>query len=432
MHNLALPLFYRDLKLVQKHPNVQVPQFNLLHAIEETPNVAPLVRSLDITEYQDPMQSSILPRVLSLLPRLRSLHLQLGEFKSLEGEEIHGIFFGLPALKTLAIENADGKADPSFLAQVLQGLEAVDQNSVSNISSLTCRSSTGPFHLLPSTANSTPFLGTDIFSNLLPRFPKLQVLDLANTLIDPSALFAISSSARLQYLRLSNCQENDVSTLARFLATHLAVKHSLVVFDGSGVQFGEQDTLLILENLPATLRSLNLSSSAMNAKHMPHLQKLCRHLEELSVGNGLSMQDVEAMILGPVFEFEVDSTPRVGSEQEALKIESEYELVLGPMRDAIAVCKLKRRLASVCAIAGCEGRSKSQVRYLDLSSVDEEEQGRTANSVLLGRQAMPLERIVVGGISGIGREEYRGLKKISGGCGWRDKWVGGKVWVERR
>ena len=71
---------------------------------------------------------------------------------------------------------------------------------------------------------------------------------------------------------------------------------------------------------------------------------------------------------------------------------------------------------------------KSSLRYLNLGSMDVEEQGRITNSVLLGEQSKPLELIVV---SGIESEDYRVLGKLSGACGWKDKWFNGMVWVER-
>jgi hypothetical protein len=141
------------------------------------------------------------------------------------------------------------------------------------------------------------------------------------------------------------------------------------------------------------------------------------------------MENAEAAILGPNFRFDTDKTSRSVDEERSSKEALEHELVLGTMRDAIAVCKLQRRLASVSPLSARTSTRRSHVRYLDLSSIDQEEQRRISNSVLLGGHSMPLECIVV---SGIMVDDYRNLRKVCGGCGWRDKWVGRMVWVERR
>lgn len=425
MHDVALPLFYRDIKLVQGNLDAQGPHQNLLRVVDQYRDRAPLIRSLDLTEYENPALPCILPQALTLLPQLRSLHLQLGKLKSLNTEHVHKIFFG-PNLDTLAIENTHGKTDPACLAEILRGLESLDQTVVSNIRSLTCRIGSRSSH--PSTSLGSQFADATIFSKVLPMFPKLRALDLSSTPIDPSALLAIDSRARLQYLRISSCQDNDTSTLAHFISTRPAVRNSLVVLDATGVGFGEQDTAAILENLPPTLRSLNLSSSTMTANHVPRLQKLCQHLEELSVGHGLAMDNVEAAILSPCFDFDADDTYR-SVDEESSKVVLEHEIILGAMRDAIALCRLRRRLASVSPIPLRTDPRRSRVQYLDLSSMDVEEQGRITNSVLLGERSIPLEVIAV---SDIKQEDYRVLGKLCGRLGWRDRWVNGMVWVERK
>lgn len=218
------------------------------------------------------------------------------QLKSLNKEDTHRIFFGLPDLVTLRIENTHWMADPALLAHFLRSLEALDQIAVSNIRSLTLQAESLSHHL--GTPQFVPFVDTNLFCNVLSRFPKLRALDLASTPIDPKALFAIHSDAMLQYLDFSTCQDNDTSTLAHFLTSHLAVQTSLVVLDCTRVEFGEWDTTRILETLPPILRSLNLSSSVMNRSHVPHLQSLVNCLEELSVGFGLTMENVEISILG--------------------------------------------------------------------------------------------------------------------------------------
>ena len=333
----------------------------------------------------------------------------------------------MPNLENLTIENTRTKTHGSSLAKVLQNLESANPTSVSRIRSLTCRTDSD------STNSGTPaenveFIDSGVLGRFLQRFPELQALDLAETSVNPKSLLAINTNSRLQYLRITRCQDSDTATLAYFLAHHTAVNSSLVVLDGSGITFNQEETSSMLENLPPTLRSLNLDSSMMTSNHVPLLQKLSRNLEELKVGNGLTMNDVEAMVLGPRFKFHPANTRRSVNVARNSKHAPGQELVLGPMRDAVAVCKLRRRLASVSLVAAKIYMEKSSLRYLNLGSMDVEEQGMITNSVLLGEQSKPLELIVV---SGIESEDYGVLGKLSEGCGWKDKWFNGMVWVER-
>ena len=420
IHDVALPLFYRNIKLDSQRSHEI-----LLRVVDQDRDIASLVRSLDLTEYEDPALPCILPRALTRLPQLQSLHLQLGELKSQDTEYVHKIFFG-PNLDTLVIENTHWKTDPACLAEIIGGLESLDQTAVSNIRSLTCRIGSRSSHL--PTSLGSQFVDTTIFSKVLPIFPGLRALDLSSTPVDPAPLLALDSRASLQYLRISSCQDNDTSTLAHFISTHPAVRSSLVVLDATGVRFGEQGTGAILQNLPSTLRSLNLSSSTMTANHVPRLQKLCQHLKELSVGHGLTMDNVEAAILSPYFNFDADVTCR-SIDEASSKEASEHALILGPIRDAIAFCNIRRRLASVSQHSLRTGTRRSHVRYLDLSSMDVEEQGRITNSVLLGEHSIPLEVIAV---SDINQQDYRVLGKLCGRLGWRDRWANEMIWVERK
>ncbi|KAE9376230.1 hypothetical protein N431DRAFT_210780 [Stipitochalara longipes BDJ] len=426
MHNIALPLFYRDINLAQKFTSKEL-HCRFLDSLDLNPSLAPLIHTLCLTEFLGSGPSSPLPQALLLLPHLRSLHLQLGQMKQLDDHDIRNIFFGMPDLETLVIENTCRETHPNYLSDVFGALGSVDPAISSKIRSLTCRSDSDSTQLwFP--ANRLAFVDKNIFGNVLQRFPKLQALDLAHTPVDPKSLLAISHDARLHFLRITSCQDNDSSTLAQILATHPSVNSSLVVFDGSGVRFTQQETSTILECLPSSLRSLNLSSSTMMSGHVPQLQKLCHHLEELSLGYGLTMDDVEDMLMRPYFVFSAAVPRLLSNRPRNLKDKPEHELVLGPMRDAIAVCKLRRRLASVSSTHCQNSTDRSRVKFLNVSSLNEEEQGRITNSVILGEHSMPLKRIAASNIS---TEDSHVLQKLCGGCGWRDRWCNGMFWVER-
>jgi hypothetical protein len=427
VHDVAVPIFYRNIKLVQQELSEEGRNLQFFRAINLNPRLPSLIRTLDLSDFRISGLPWLIPRAMTLIPRLRSLHLQLSNLIHMDDQTLQTIFFGMPNLESLTIENACTKTHNSSLAKVLENLESTKPTSVSRIRSLTCRTDSDSTHS-GTPAENVEFIDSGILARFLERFPELQALDLADTSVDPKSLLALNTNSRLQYLRITKCQDSDTATLAYFLASHTAVNSSLVVLDGSGITFNQEETSTILENLPPTLRSLNLDSSMMTSNHLPLLQRLSRNLEELKIGNGLTMNDVEAMVLGPCFKFHPANTRRSVNAARVSKDAPGQELVLGPMRDAVAVCKLRRRLASVSPIAAKIHMKKSRLRYLNLGSMGEEEQGRITNSVLLGEQSKPLELIVV---SGIESEDYRVLGKLSEGCGWKDKWFNGMVWVER-
>jgi len=343
--------------------------------------------------------------------------------KQLEDRNIQNIFFGMPGLETLSLENTCRDTHRNYLSNIHRAFQSIDLAISSDIRSLIFRSGRVSF-----SGDHLHFVDEDIFGDILRRFPKLHSLDLAHTPIDPKSLQAINRDARLRSLRITTCQDNDNSTLANFLSTHPSIQSSLVVFDGSGIRFTEQETTTILEHLPLSLRSLNLSSSTMISDHVPQLQKLSRHIQEFSVGRGLTMDDMEAMILRPLFNFSPAVPRRSLDWPRDMKDKPGHDLALGPMRDAVAVCKLHRRLASVSGIHRHSSAGRSRVELLNISSLDEEEQGRITNSVLLGEQSRPLKVMVVSKIS---TENSQVLQKLCGSCEWQERWCNGISWIER-
>jgi hypothetical protein len=149
----------------------------------------------------------------------------------------------------------------------------------------------------------------------------------------------------------------------------------------------------------------------------------CSQLEELSVGGELTVSDLEDVILGGGYTFDemlgADSPPTMGK----------YGTIMGPMEDAIALCRLRKRLNSVIPRSQRNRTvSGSRLRYLDLSSMTQLEQAKIAKSVLLSPQSMPLETIE---LSGICHEDFGSLREMIGAVRWRAKWVGSRFWIER-
>ncbi|KAK0706664.1 hypothetical protein B0T26DRAFT_756140 [Lasiosphaeria miniovina] len=142
-------------------------------------------------------------------------------------------------------------------------------------------------------------LPTSIFEAILPRLPRLTHLDVAGTRITDAALASIPHTARITHLNLAKCTLLSARNVIGFLATHPAVQElqflSLSVDARSHQLFDADEMSELLPVLPKTLRSLSLKGSKMNASHIDLLRPLTKHLDELAIGRGLEVSDVNRL-----------------------------------------------------------------------------------------------------------------------------------------
>ncbi|KAI9158414.1 F-box protein [Paramyrothecium foliicola] len=141
-----------------------------------------------------------------------------------------------------------------------------------------------------------------VFEKILPRLGRLTHLDVAGTRITDSALEMIPTTARITHLNLAKCKELSSEAVVKFITTHPAVKDSLVYLSlatdaSSHLLLGKADVDALIPLLPQTLRSLSLKGSRMDSSHIPKLMPLVQHLEELAVGRGLEMSDVQQLFI---------------------------------------------------------------------------------------------------------------------------------------
>jgi len=292
---------------------------------------------------------------------------------------------------------------------------------------------------LPSSIRSLRFTDTSgagglhipgVLESLLPSMRKLRILDVSRTCVTVEALSSIPSSAKLTHLNIWGCRNLELDELVTFLISHPAVKDSLGVLKAGYIAdeapLSERQINTFLSQAPRTLRSLDLSMSNMGPSNIPHLQKMCGQLEELSVGRNLDVYDIESMLLHPAHEFqdEYRSCPK----QEPTKEEAKHEAILEPMKHAIALCRLRHRLNSVAESDKRRHTRASTLRYLNLSSIPAQEQGQIKQSVLLGRQTAPLEVVE---LANIPWEDFQVLPRLCAAVGWREQWEDKRVWVER-
>ncbi|KAK7972394.1 hypothetical protein PG988_006528 [Apiospora saccharicola] len=137
---------------------------------------------------------------------------------------------------------------------------------------------------------------------LLPKLSHLTHLDVAGTRITDEALQSIPQTARVTHLNLAECASLSAEAVINFCANHDAVKSSLTFLSvASNVRchqlLGIEDVTRLLPHLPSTLRSLNLKGSKMISSHIHLLRPLTKHLEELALGRGLDLTDVDQLFV---------------------------------------------------------------------------------------------------------------------------------------
>lgn len=217
-----------------------------------------------------------------------------------------------PNLKEfLAIEHVEDDLDARVIEKLLCGLpklKAIDfcacsREKFRNAFHHVIRESPLP-STLPITRlglHECTILASEVYTTLLPKLPLLTHLDVAHTRITDSALHSLPKSARLTHLNLSRCSHLTGASVVDFLTHHPAARTLVYLNLGMDVKsnelFTSEEITDLLPILPKTLRSLNLKGSKMVASHIDLLLPLTKHLEELSVGRNLSLQDLERLFI---------------------------------------------------------------------------------------------------------------------------------------
>jgi hypothetical protein len=170
----------------------------------------------------------------------------------------------------------------------------------------------------------------------------------------------------------------------------------------------------------------------MSKAHLTSLRNLCEQgqLEELGIGAGLMMRDIEGVILGSRHEFdevEEDDGSSLGSFSDP---KDECSVVLDPMRQAVAITKLWERLASISPSQTVLVKKKSRLRYLDISRMRMDETWKISRSVLLGAESIPLETIIVND-SAFDFTDFKELAKTCSSVGWTARRIRKSRWIER-
>jgi hypothetical protein len=267
---------------------------------------------------------------------------------------------------------------------------------------------------------------TSIVPKLLSTMPLIQNLDLSSTDVTTDALSCIPHAARLTHLNLKPSEEVKTG-LTHFMSSLPSITSSLKVLNLNGpMNFPQNqnpdDLSKLLAHLPPTLKSLDMSSCVIYPSNISEIRRLCTHLDELSIGAGLRFRELEPILL-PNVEIEVEEDEQ---EEGSPTTTSKYLTVLAPIADAVAICKLRRRLNTLSVKATED--IPPPLKYLDIRSMALPEQRKLKMSVLLS-STTTLEIIE------FSEEVYltdERMPKIFGAVGWKLRCRAGRCWIVRK
>ncbi|KAK9798769.1 hypothetical protein SCARD494_02647 [Seiridium cardinale] len=308
LHTATLNALYRNITI----PHSRIFRKFLNH-ISQNEELGTVVRRLDFSHFNPQtlfltaserattqnLTPQTLLRCLELTPYLREFLAQEYVDDEISEDVLRKVFFGLERLHAA---DFTGCSSPSFkdaMSSMLSS-EWPQSLSIARLSLHKCIN-----------------LPTEVFSAFLPRLVNLTHLDVAGTRITDDALQSIPSTARLSHLNLAKCKQLTAGGVLEFITNHPAAKELVflsLAADATSHQLLESDDVTaLLPVLPATLRSLSLKGSKMEAAHIDMLRPLTKHLEEFSLGRRLKINDIERLFRPDEndddFSMEVDWVP---------------------------------------------------------------------------------------------------------------------------
>lgn len=291
LHAATLNTLYR---------HITIPQSRIfrkfLNTIEQYPALASIVRRLDFSHFNPStmffsaseraqtqnLTATTLRQCLELTPYLQEFLAQEYVDDDLGPDVLRKLFFDMPQLRAV---DFCGCSSMGFRRSFNALLEDQWPETLA-ISRLSFHKS---LSILPA-----------VFEKMLPRLHKITHLDLAGTRVTDEALESIPATARITHLNLAKCKELSTEVVVRFITSHPAVKDTLVFLSlstdaSSHLLLGKDDVDRLLPSLPTSLKSLSLKGARMNASHVELLAPLIDSLEELALGKGLELGDVQRL-----------------------------------------------------------------------------------------------------------------------------------------
>jgi len=291
LHAATLTTLYRHITI----PHSRIFR-KFLNTVVEYPNLASIVRRLDFSHFNpnsifsnasqrastQNLTAKTLAQCLDLTPYLQEFLAQEYIDGDIDREVLRKLFFSLPRLKAVDFCGCSTASFREAFKELLED-EWPERLGITRLSFHKCIT-----------------LPTAVFETILPRLAKVTHLDLAGTRVTDAALMSIPTTAQITHLNLARCKELTSEAVVAFITTHPAVKDSLVFLSlatdaSSHLLLGKDDIDKLVPALPSTLRSLSLKGSRMEESHIPLLRPLTETLEELTLGRGLEISDIQKL-----------------------------------------------------------------------------------------------------------------------------------------
>lgn len=389
---------------------------HILAQLTENPILGRSIRRLDFSELKTtrPMRefSNHLYGMVCLAPRVR-------EFRIPKDTNLNGflsesllrlLFVGLHHLKTLDLGHCTSPTW-DYIPTIFDSTPEITSLPIRSLSLENCAA-------IPASS----------FDSLFSLLGSIQSMTLSHTHVTTEALQLLPPTARVSHLAVNHCPFLEDVSLIEFLTSHPAVKDTLEYLDASadltvGEETHEKDTERLLKHIPKTLKTLNLRGWKMDSPCATRFKVLTQTIQELSIGTGLRMRDLESMFLNT----EDNDSENDAEAIDSSEVDSKHDTVLDTMQRAIAICNLRRRLSNT-PLPNITN-AKHALRYLDIRDMTLAEQSKIRSSILLGKQSMALDVIAVNDRL-MDREGT--LKEICASVGWKVKRDGRRCLLARR
>ncbi|KAI1328054.1 hypothetical protein F5Y16DRAFT_409945 [Xylariaceae sp. FL0255] len=285
--------------LFSLYKNITIPHSRIfrkfLTHVAAKPDLGTMVQRMDFSHFNPTAQfftlaernttrnltSETLLQSLDLTPNLREFLGQEYVDDDIDVNVLRKLFFGLGNLQGLDF-CASASASFRTAFESLVSEEWPESLSISRLSLHRCMN-----------------LPASVYETILPRLHRLTHLDVAGTRITDRALMSIPKTARITHLNLAKCKFLTSAAVIDFITNHPAAKELVFLSLASDYRSHElldsRDLHRLIPVLPSTLRSLSLKGSKMESRHISMLRLLTKHLEELSLGRGLTLSDVNRL-----------------------------------------------------------------------------------------------------------------------------------------
>jgi len=304
LHAAAVRVMYRHVSIPQSKAFTKY-----LRSLTEDPQLGQLTHWLDFSHYSNMgfgrarststrtpfVTPATIKECLDRLPQLQAFLVHEHVDDELDINVISTLF-ELPSMQALDFTACSSRAFTDAFTEACTATSWIDRRTT------TLNSFSLPLKSL--SLHECTTLQEPVFEMLLPRLTHLTHLDVAHTLINDQALLSIPLTAKITHLNLERCTRLTGSAVVKFLTSHPAAKDTMVYLNimadvSRHRLLSSTDVSKLLPKLPWTLRSLNIGGARVESTHIPCLQGLATHLEELGLkGAELSVSTDISRIFG--------------------------------------------------------------------------------------------------------------------------------------